>query len=116
MRDLFDKTLFWLRVHLSYHRELYLFTPLAALGLVACIRYVGRLTGRDSTEDLGSLVGTMVNLSRVALIAMATGAIQEHFFGYRSECPARASIRDDIYDALVTTLLFAALGFVVFFR
>ena len=55
----------------------------------------------------------MVALARVALIALFVGAMQKHFFGYRSERPD-ATFRDDVYDALVSVFLFTALGYVVF--
>ena len=108
-----------LLAHVSYHRELYLFGPLAALGLIGAVLFVSLLTGRDSTEDLGSLVATTVNLARVAMIAIAAGAIQSHFYGFRGKmqlAEGLPDLRDDVFDAIISTVLFAMLGFVVFFK
>lgn len=102
-----------LKSNLSYHREVYFFAPLALVLLWLGIHFVGALTGRDVTEDIGSLVACMVALARVALIALFVGAMQKHFFGYRSEREG-ATFRDDVYDALVSVFLILALGYVVF--
>lgn len=107
------KILAWLKANLSYHREAYFFAPLAFVLLWLGIRFVGALTGRDVTEDIGSIVACMVALARVALIALFVGALQKHFFGYRSE-KADATFRDDVYDAAVSVFLIVALGYVVF--
>lgn len=102
-----------IKANLSYHREAYFFVPVALLLLTLGILFVGWLTGRDVTEDLGSIVACMVTLFRVALIALAVGGMQKHFFGYRSE-RTDARLRDDIFDAVITIFLFTALGWVVF--
>jgi hypothetical protein len=107
------KLLRFLKAHLSYHREVYFVAPFSLVLLALAIRYVAYLTGRDVTEDIGALVATMVNLARVALLALFLGAIQKHFYGYRSE-RQDAAFRDDVFDAFVTTFLLLALGYVVF--
>lgn len=107
------KLLHSLKTHLGYHREAYFFVPVALLLLTLGILFVGWLTGRDVTEDLGSLVASMVALARVSFIALFVGAMQKHFFGYRSE-RTDARLRDDIFDAVITIFLFTALGWVVF--
>jgi len=102
-----------LKSNLSYHREAYLFVPVALLLLTLGILFVGWLTGRDVTEDLGSLVACLVTLVRISLIALFVGALQKHFFGYRSE-RTDPVFRDDVFDAIVTVFLFLGLGYVVF--
>jgi hypothetical protein len=116
------KLLISLKKHLGYHREAYFVAPLAFAALWLSILFVGALTGRDVTEDLGSLVATMVALSKIALICLFVGAIQKHFFGYRSEetptgldgKPGAPRLADDLYDAGVTVFLFVGIGWVVF--
>jgi hypothetical protein len=108
------KLLTWLRTHCSYHREAYVVAPLAFLGLWLSILFVGTLTGRDVTEDLGSLVACMVALAKLSLMCLFIGTIQKHFYGYRSEKPG-PHFRDDVFDAVVTSFLFLTIGYVVFF-
>lgn len=104
-----------LRAHLGYWAENYLFVPLILVALTMSIRYVGWITGRDVTEDVGAIPAGLVNLVLLVLICSVSGLIQKHMIGYRNEGNT-GTFRDDVFDTVVFFALNAGFAYVVFFR
>jgi 4-amino-4-deoxy-L-arabinose transferase-like glycosyltransferase len=92
---------------LSYHREV--LWPLFAIALaVLAIFGVHHLTGRPVIDDPGAIIGMLYTLIGIMLAALATGQVQQHLIGFRSEraeSDARPTLGDDVFDAVITLLL-----------
>lgn len=107
------KLMQFLAAHVWYWGESYVQLPLVMIGLLLSIVLVGLATGRPVLEDVGSLVGWLLQSVGVAVVASLAGLTQHFLFGYRSNSPA-PTLADDIHDSCVTCfllLLYSALVF-----
>jgi len=90
--------------HVRYWGETYIAGPLVLGLLILSAWIVGRLTGRDSVEDIGAIVGTLIDAVRLVIVVILAGLTQYFLFGYRSNRPSPA-LADDIHDSCVTCFL-----------
>lgn len=96
--------------HLDGHKEFYLYLPIGVLMLTGTMRYVGWVTGRDITEDIGAIIPALVFLLFEMFIFSIIGLVQPHLLGYRSEKPD-PTWKEELYDAVNFWLLFFGLNF-----
>ena len=99
--------------HLLFWGENYIALPLIIALLIGSIYGVNFLTGRPVVEDVGAIVGMLINGIGIALSATLVGLIQQYNFGYRSHT-TNPKLCDDIHDSVVTLLLFALFSYRIF--
>lgn len=103
----------WLRQHVSYWGENYFALPLVVAALVASIVLVNWLTGRAPMDDVGAIVGCLVDALRLCVILTLTGLAQHFLYGYRGGNP-RAMLADDVLDSCVTCFLLLLFSVLIF--
>jgi hypothetical protein len=99
--------------HLLFWGENYIALPLILIFLVLSIYGVNFLTGRPVVDDIGAVVGMLINAVGIALSATLAGLLQHYLFGYRSN-KSTATIWDDIHDSVITLLLLALFCYRIF--
>lgn len=99
--------------HLQYWGENYLVAPGFVLTLLGGTLLVNHLTGRESAEDIGALVGSLITAVQLCVVLALTGFAQHFLFGYRGNSAAPA-LSDDIHDSCVTAFLLSLFSAVAF--
>jgi hypothetical protein len=95
--------------HLYGHREFYAYLPIGILLLTGGMRYVGFITERDVTEDVGAIIPALIFLVFELLLFAVIGFVQEHLIGYRSE-KEHPTWAEEVFDAVNFWLLFFGLN------
>lgn len=95
---------------LTYWGENFIVAPFVLCLTYAAIVGFNTLTGRPVIDSPDIIVGWLYLLVKSVLIMMATGFAQNFLVGYRSK-HAGASMKDDIFDFIVTVTFF---GFFVY--
>ena len=99
--------------HVRYWGENYVILPLVVVALIASIGLFNFLTGRSPLEDVGAIVGWLIQALGVCVVASLTGLTQYFLYGYRSNItPCKLS--DDIYDASITSFLLVLWSVIIF--
>lgn len=91
--------------HVRYWGETYIAGPIVVALLILSAWLVGLLTGRDAVEDIGAIVGTLIDAVRLVVVIIMAGLTQHFLFGYRSNDQPYPPIGDDIHDSCVTCFL-----------
>ena len=99
--------------HIQYWAENYVLLPIVLLALVSAAFLVNRLTGRENVEDIGAIVGSLIEGVRIGVVICLAAAAQHILYGYRGDCYG-PPLKDDIFDACVTSFLLLLFSVLVF--
>lgn len=99
--------------HLRYWGENYVIVPFVVILLIVGTLWVNHLTGRESAEDIGAVVGSLIVAMQMCVVITLTGLTQHFLFGYRSKDPS-CSLADDLHDSCVTCFLLLLFSAAVF--
>jgi len=99
--------------HILFWGENYIGLPFIIALLIGAIYGVNFFTGRPITDDLGAIVGMMVNAIGIAITGTMVGLLQQFNFGYRSHKP-NSKLCDDLHDSIIALLLFALFSYRIF--
>ncbi len=99
--------------HVRYWGELYIAGPIVIGLLWLSIVWVNYFTHREVQDDVGAIVGWLLNAIGVVVVVMLAGLTQHFLYGYRSKTQPPA-LADDIFDACVTSFLLLLWSVIVF--
>lgn len=104
--------------HLKYWGEIYKAAPIVIFLLIASTWIINRYLGTDSAEDIGSIVGSNIELVRFVLLVIVATLTQRFAYGYEVDADikrdGRPSTASKVIDSCVTSFLLLLLSAIVF--